>query len=365
MVEHGLTMREGDRRDRRPGAHIIENQDGKLIGSFIRLTKVRVAEFRKLLAEEQQQTVSKPEMDIKSTHLPIRRTTADLYNEYPIPKASDTLPVLSKRHVTKRPQMNKWQTELWLKRMSEVNTPATEPHLPEPPLRIIRAEEARFHRKIRDAIALQQAILDQQAPETGWAALERDATLAKWHKQLTPYQRQLRDSFNRYHSAKQAWTRAQKSVWLRMNGKSRRLEKICDRLLLEFLEVLRFVVQTLLHIVGLRSTPATPLRSSVTENDRPALEAFRKRHDAEFSAMADQATLNVWLSSRFDRLVDARAQRIQQWNMVHQPEKDSARQEIKRLSTLLTRKPISSKRQVAIKQHPSSTPAFLPSCGSS
>lgn len=45
-------MREGDRKDTRPGADIIEDENGTLIGSFTRLIKVRLAEFRKLLAEE-------------------------------------------------------------------------------------------------------------------------------------------------------------------------------------------------------------------------------------------------------------------------------------------------------------------------
>lgn len=94
LAEHGLTIREGDRADKRPGAHIIEDQDGKLIGSFTRLTKVKMAEFRKLLAEEQQPTIRKPETDIKSSRLPIRRTTPDFYEEYPIPKGPDTQTVL-------------------------------------------------------------------------------------------------------------------------------------------------------------------------------------------------------------------------------------------------------------------------------
>lgn len=123
-------MREGDRADKRSGAHIIEDQDGKLIGSFTRLTKVKMTEFRKLLAEEQHRTVSKSETDIKSSRLLIRRTTADFYEEYPIPKGPDTQTVLRKRPVIKRPQMRKWQRELWLQRMADVDTTTTEPLSP-------------------------------------------------------------------------------------------------------------------------------------------------------------------------------------------------------------------------------------------
>lgn len=66
---------------------------------------------------------------------------------------------------------------------------------------------------------------------------------------------------------------------------------------MEFLEVLRFVVQSLLHIVGLRAEPPNPIRSILSEKNKPALEHFRKTYDAEFSAMADIQMLEPWLPS--------------------------------------------------------------------
>ncbi|MFT9026607.1 hypothetical protein [Acetobacter indonesiensis] len=141
LTEHGLTMREGDRTDKRPGAHIIEDQDGKLIGSFTRLTKIRIVEFRKLLAEEQHRTVSKPETDIKSTRLRIRRTTADFYEEYPIPKTTDAQTAPRKRPVIKRPKIREWQSELWLQRMADVDMPTTQPLLYTSSIRIISADD--------------------------------------------------------------------------------------------------------------------------------------------------------------------------------------------------------------------------------
>ncbi|MGD7069399.1 hypothetical protein [Acetobacter sp. AAB5] len=335
LTEHSLTIRKGDRADKRPGAHIIEDQDGKLIGSFTRLTKVRMTEFRKLLAEEQHPTVSKPEADIKNTRLPIRRTTADFYEEYPIPKTTVAQTAPRKRPVIKRPQMRKWQRELWLQRMADVDTTATEPLSPTSSIRIISAGEARFRKEIKKAIAQQQAILDQSAPEADWAPLKREEMLAKWRKALTPYQKQLRSSFARYHCAKKEWKQADESRWQRMTGGAGKLEKVCQQLLLEFLEVLRFVIQALLHIVGLRSTPLEPVRPVLTERDRPALESFRKKYDAEFTAIADLDKLEPWLSSRFERLVQARTDRIRQWDMAHQPEKERARQEIVRLRSKL------------------------------
>ena len=347
LQDHHLTMRKGDRAKKRPGAHIIETSDGKLIGSFTRLTKVRMAEFRKLLAEEQQQTVSKPETDIKSTRLPIRRTSTNFYEEYPIPKAPDVQVAPRKRPVIKRPKMPKWQRELWLRQITDIDIPPTEPLSPTSPIRIISADEARFRKEIRKTIAQQQAILDQKAPEASWKPLDREKTITTWCRQLAPYQRQLRKSFDRYIVAKRKWQAAEQSLWQRMTGNVRKFEKQADALFYEFLEVLRFVVEALLHIVGLRSEPPSPIRTVLNEKEQAELKRFRETHDAEFSAMANMQMLEQWLDKRFETIVLARQKRIEQWNEDHKAEKNGARQKIERRFPLLTTKPVSLHCQIA------------------
>ncbi|WP_256940931.1 hypothetical protein [Acetobacter orientalis] len=336
LANHSLTMREGDRKETRPGAHIIETSDRTLIGSFTRLTKVKMAHFRKLLAEEHSAEHEKPQLDIRSTRVPVRVTPEnDLTGIFSAPAS----PPARKREPKRisLPRRNKAIDALRRRQMQDVDRPAVMPHTPPKPLYplILSAEEARIRRRIRRAIQDQQAILDQKAPETGWAPLDRETTIAKWRESLTPYQKQLHSSFTRYNHAKKEWKQTTESQWQQMTGRAGKLEKICQRLLLAFLEVLRFVVQALLHVVGLRSTPPEPVRPVLTENDRPALEDFHKRHDAEFTAMADQEKLEVWLSYRFDRLVQARQERIQQWDKAHQSEKEQARQEIARLRSKL------------------------------
>lgn len=336
LTEHGLTMREGDRKETRPGAHIIEKNDGTLIGSFTRLTKVKMAHFRKLLAEEHSAEHEKPQLDIRSTRVPVHMTSENDRTE--ILSTADTSLVSNRSPKRIRlPRRNSILDELKRRQMEDVDSPVTLQLFPPKPLYplILSAEEARLRRRIRQAIQDQQIILDQRAPESDWTPLDRETTIAKWRESLTPYQRQLRNSFTRYSHAKKEWKQATESQWQRMTGRAGKLEKICQRLLLEFLEVLRFVVQALLHVVGLRSTPPEPVRPVLTENDRPALEDFHKRHDAEFTAMADQEKLEVWLSYRFDRLVQARQERIQQWDKAHRPEKEQAMREISRLRSKL------------------------------
>ncbi|BAK84126.1 hypothetical protein GLX_17140 [Komagataeibacter medellinensis NBRC 3288] len=98
--------------------------------------------------------------------------------------------------------------------------------------------------------------------------------------------------------------------------------------------------------MGLRSSPPEPVRHVLTERDRSALEGFRKQYDAEFTAMADPDKLEPWLAGRFNRLVQARADRIRRWDRERQAEKAQARQEIARLSTKLD-SPISTSRTQA------------------
>ncbi|GBQ99400.1 hypothetical protein ACFFGF_03700 [Asaia lannensis] len=52
LKTRGWVMRAGDRQDTRKDAHIIETSDGVLMGSFARLTKTRMKDFRQLLVEE-------------------------------------------------------------------------------------------------------------------------------------------------------------------------------------------------------------------------------------------------------------------------------------------------------------------------
>ncbi|MDG6095237.1 hypothetical protein LOC54_08990 [Acetobacter sp. AN02] len=327
-------MREGDRNGTRPGAHIIETGDGTLVGSFTRLTKVRMADFRRLQAEEQSAAEAKPKTDIRSTRVPVRSEESDLM-ELP----ALVVPVTRRKQPgrIRLPRLDRQPEDVWRRRMEEVDRPSILTVSPRPPSCpvILSAEEARTRRRIRELIRKQQAILDQRAPEADWAPLEREETLAKWRDSLIPYQKQLHSSFTRYDHAKKEWKQAEGKRWQRMTGRARKLEKVCQQLLLEFLEVLRFVVQALLYVVGLRSTPPEPVRPLLTERDRPALEVFRKQHDAEFTAMADPEKLEPWLEDRFDRLVQARQDRIRRWDKAHQPEKEQAAHEIARLRSKL------------------------------
>ncbi|MFT9063198.1 MAG: hypothetical protein ABF430_05255 [Acetobacter persici] len=312
LKEHGLTMREGDRKDTRPGAHIIEDENGTLIGSFTRLTKVRMAEFRKLLAEENT------------------------------PRQKPAL--------IRRPKRSKLQQDLYRKRVADVDRPVRSPQAVPHTGPIIRTvDEARLRRLLLNALHDRQAILDQQAPAMKQPLPDKEVILARWRKDLQPYEKQLRKAYDRYCSAKKASEKAEKSVWQRLSGKHRRLKKQFDQTALDFLEVLRFAIQGLLFIVGLRSRPPDPIRPVVTERNRPRLERIKTKYDAEFAALANPKKREEWLSKQFDTQSRTRQRLIYEWNEKHRPAKEQARRDMSLFRSLLDSKPFSAERAELMK----------------
>lgn len=307
LTEHGLRMREGDRKDTRPGAHIIEDENGTLIGSFTRLTKVRMAEFRKLLAEENT------------------------------PRQQPAL--------IRRPKRSKLQQDLYRKWVADVDCPVRFPQTTPHAGPIIRTvEEARLRRLLLNALQDRQTILDQRAPAMKRPLPDKDVILAQWRKDLHPYEKQLRKAYDRYCSAKKASEESQKSVWQRLNGKHRRLKKQFDQSVLDFLEVLRFAIQGLLFVVGLRSHPPNPIRPVQTERNRPKLERFKTKYDTEFAALANPRKREEWLSRQFEAQSRAHQRQIYEWNEKHRPAREQARRDMSLLRPLLDSKPFSAER---------------------
>ncbi|WP_244926395.1 hypothetical protein [Acetobacter orleanensis] len=307
LAEHGLRLREGDRQQTRPGAHIIEDENGTLIGSFTRLVKVRMAEFRKLLAEE-----STPRQ---------------------------------KPALIRRPKRSKLQQDLYRKRVADVDRPVRSPQAVPHIGPVIRTvEEARLRRLLLNALQDRQAILDQRAPAMKRPLPDKDVILAQWRKDLQPYEKQLRNAYDRYCAAKTASEKAEKSVWQRLSGKQRGLKRKFEQTSLDFLEVLRFAIQGLLFTVGLRSLPPDPIRPVVTERNRPRLERIKTKYDAEFAALANPKKREDWLSKQFEAQSRARQRQIYDWNEKHRPAKEQARRDMSLFRSLLNSKPFSAER---------------------
>ncbi|WP_249204522.1 hypothetical protein [Acetobacter thailandicus] len=307
LAEHDLLMREGDSTETRPGAHIIEDRKGTLIGSFTRLTKVRMAEFRTLLAQEKQQTAPPIKPVLPTGRIPVRGMEDYLKKTAPAPAVRRTHRAMS-------------------------------------------LDEIRQRACIAGIIIQKKTILTRQAPESSLAPLDRTHSLTQWTQELTGYQKQLRWRRKRYCTARKEWQKAQASWWRRLSGISWRRKRVMEEKFLHLLEMIRYVVQALLHITGLRATPPEPLRTILTPQDKPALEQFRKEHEGESTAMANPAKLSLWLNQHFDQMEDSREKRIRKWNKTHQPEKEQAGREITQLRALLKTRPDTPEHRELVQQ---------------
>lgn len=204
-------------------------------------------------------------------------------------------------------------------------------------------EEARLRRLLLNALHDRQAILDQQAPAIKQPLPDREVILTQMirRKDLQPYEKQLRNAYDRYCAAK---TASEKSVWQRLSGKHRRPQKQFDQTALDFLEVLRFAIQGLLFVVSLRSRPPDPIRPVLTERNRPRLERIKTKYDAEFAAVANPQKREDWLSKQFDAQSRARQRQIYDWNEKYRPVKEQARRDMSLFRSLLNSKPFSAER---------------------
>lgn len=200
-------------------------------------------------------------------------------------------------------------------------SPQAAPHIG-PVIRTV--EEGRLRRLLLNAIQDRQTIPDQQAPVMKQPLPDRKVILTQWRKDLQPYEKQLRNAYDRYCAAKMASEQAEKSVWQRLSGKQRRLKRKFEQTTLDFLEVLRFAIQGLLFTVGLRSRPPDSVSPVVTERDRPRLERIKTKYDAEFAALANPRKREEWLSRQFEAQSRARQRLIYEWNEKHRPAKEQA-----------------------------------------
>lgn len=109
--------------------------------------------------------------------------------------------------------------------------------------------------------------------------------------------------------------------------------------------MLRFAIQGLLFVIGLRSRPPDPIRPILTERNRSGLEHFKTKYDAEFAALANPQKREEWLSRRFEAQSRARQRQIYEWNEKHRPAKEQARRDMSLFQSLLDSKPFSAERR--------------------
>lgn len=331
LAKKNWRMRPGDRTDRRREAHVIETDDGMLIGSFTRLTKVRTKDFRLLLEEE----VSKPSpVDLRPVVKRLERLESwhqqreeqkhadkDLIWGPPVPLSAldrqrfhehgrrevDAIrkrlpPIGSPRHPEQFSEGFQIYLQDWKQEMQAARTvlnarhPLERRYGPESPLDI-------------------QTDCILRMMKEGWVKLKQaNQTVAQARQELDELE-------------------ARKSLFPRKSRISAAEEQY-RQALAQLAEILRYLVQFILYHLGLSSQKPDPIQIPVPIEREATWQDYLQNRRELLQTLLDEKTRRVWIKDRCREAEHRRAHVIAQWHADRVPDCDQAQQIIARLERL-------------------------------
>lgn len=298
---HNLRMREGDRQDTRTGAHIIETIDGQLIGSFTRLTKLRMKEFRILLQQEQPSCPPPSRESIAQFIIPQPCTRAAIENRilhnkplpfFDRPRHSRIVPALCRPDVRKNYRL------------------------------IIRQKQACY------------AVLNAH-PTSEWGPFEQpEAEVQRLFRAVARTRDRYRDIKRELEEAAREQQKAQKSWLATFTNKRTKADENYEQLTLQLMAMIQYLFEIIMHWLGLRSQlPTAPRFPIPTERDA-ALQDYCARHE-DFQNKLDDKKLFLSLLRDYCKQAHKRhSQNNVEWYRQHSAERDRARNTLRFLETI-------------------------------
>ncbi|WP_267311720.1 hypothetical protein, partial [Asaia spathodeae] len=254
LKTNGWVMRAGDRQDTRKGAHIIETADSVLIGSFTRLTKTRMKDFRQLLVDE----AARPKCgDIRAAVKPLleRAALATAAMERHGEQSGLLLPPCEQ-----------------LRRDPEAFARAAAKTRPSPPsskqpkiVSLDRIDElppnfAHYIRQWKREARACRTVLNARPPMAYGPRRSVDEQGAALFAQIEDVHRQLWQTGKQLQETRQERDALQDRVFV-LSKKKRlsHLDEEIERLSKTLAEILRYLLETVFWHLGLRTTPPEPL----------------------------------------------------------------------------------------------------------
>ncbi|MBF0886925.1 hypothetical protein HKD30_14610, partial [Gluconobacter sphaericus] len=328
LAEKNWRMRPGDRTDRRREAHVIETDDGMLIGSFTRLTKVRTKEFRRLLQEESSRpspldlrpVVRQLEQQERRHQQRVERKRA-VKELIWVPPAS--LSVLDRQRLH---EQGRREADAIRKRLPSIGS-----------LRYPEQFSEGFRIYLKDWKQDMQAarsVLNARHP------LERrygpDSPL---DIQSACIVRMMKDGWSRLKQAHQAVERARQELEARkiLFSRKRRLsqaEEQYRQALAQLAEILRYLVQFILYHLGLSNQKPDPIQCPVPIEREMTLQDYLQERRELLQTLLDEKARRLWIKDRCREAEHKRARMIAQWHAERVPECEQATQTIARLERL-------------------------------
>ncbi|GBR19696.1 hypothetical protein AA105894_2374 [Asaia spathodeae NBRC 105894] len=329
LKTRGWVMRAGDRQDTRKDAHIIETSDGVLIGSFTRLTKTRMKDFRQLLMDE----AIRPKCgDIRTAVEPLleRAALATAAMERHGEQSGLLLPPCE--------QLRR-DPEAFARAAARVRPSHSSPKKP----RIVSLDRidalppnfAHYIRQWKCEARACRTVLNAKPPmeygprrsvdEQGAALL---AQIEDTRKQLWQIGKQLQETRRERDALRE------RVFVLSKKKRLSHLDEEIERLTKTLAEILRYLLETVFWLLGLRATPPEPLCLPVPMEREEANAQLRRENSELLQQIVRRDTCREWLVTLCREADRRRQEEITAWKARHVVQCDRARRDLDLLKAI-------------------------------
>jgi len=323
LKTRGWVMRAGDRQDTRKDAHIIETADGVLIGSFTRLTKTRMKDFRQMLVGE----ATRPKCgDIRAAVKPLleRAALATAAMEHHAEQSGLLLPPFEE--LTRDP-------EAFAKAAAKVGP--SQPAEKQP--RIVSLDRidllppnfAHYIRQWKHEARACRTVLNARPPLAYGPRRSVDEQSAALFAQIADTRRQLWQTGKQLQETRRERDALQDRVFV-LSKKKRlsHLDEEIERLSKTLAEILRYLLETVFWHLGLRATPPEPLCLPVPTEREEANARLRRENRELLQQIVRRDTCREWLVTLCREADRRRQEEITAWKARHVAQCDRARRDL-------------------------------------
>ncbi|MFT9366590.1 MAG: hypothetical protein ABF572_13690 [Gluconobacter sp.] len=314
-------MRSGDRTDGRRDNHIIETQDGMLIGSFTRLTKVRMKDFRRLLEKE---AAIHAATDLSPVVRRLKRSDLRRQQRNSVNQAEQDL-LWTEPSLLSKPQRQR------LAERAQAEVKAIQKHLPSiaSPLYPEKFSEG-FQVYLKDwkrEMQAARAVLNARHPLEKCSGPESPLDI-----QTHCILQMMQDGWKKLRHANHAVLQARKDLndleaqqWVFSRQKKiSEAERQLQQALAQLAEILRYVVEFILYHLGLSSRKPAPLQIPVPMEQEMSRQQYLENRQDLLQTLLSEKTRRDWIKDRCREAEQQRARLIEEWHDERQPEKDRA-----------------------------------------
>nr|WP_294917114.1 hypothetical protein [uncultured Neokomagataea sp.] len=303
-------MRVGDRTDRRREAHIIETADGVLIGSFTRLTKVRMKDFRQLLEDEASK---KPLLDLRPVAQKSEARTAR--------RAS-----LEQREHTDETKSERLRIQ---ERLPNI-VPFKNLERLSPGLQIYFQDWKTEMRAARAILNTRHLLEKKYGPE-----IPLDIQSQRVMDLIQQGRERLKKAHDAVQRAREELEELEAGRWVLFKGqKVSKAEEALQQALAQLGEILRYIVQAVLYYLGLSGTKPAPLQLPVPIERQMSCAEYAESRQRSLHILLNEKACRAWVKGHCRDAEHKRTRLIEQWHEERTPEVERAEQAVVQLQTL-------------------------------